>query len=261
MARWSRYVALGDSITEGFCDPIIGTGEPWLGWADRLAFILDGHARLQGRRLEFANLAVRGRRVHDVVAEQVPQALELGADLVSILIGGNDLLAPTADPDAVSAELEIGVIALRDAGVDVLLATCFDPQVAFFMRPFRGRAAVYNGNLWSIARRHGTATLDVWGMRELQRRSMWAADRIHLSPDGHRLLASRAAHALGVPYFEVRATAAALPADELGTLGWLQQHALPWVGRRLRRVSSGDGIPPKLPNPIPLGPEGHTGRR
>ncbi len=250
-------MALGDSITEGFCDPIVGSGEPWLGWADRLAAILDGHAKLQGGHLEFANLAVRGRRVRDVVAEQVPQAIELRADLVSILIGGNDLMSPTADPDSLAAELETGVIALRDAGMDVLLATCFDPRVAFFLKPFRGRAAVYNGNLWSIARRHGTATVDLWGLRELQQRSMWAEDRIHLSAAGHRLLASRAATSLGVPYFELAgAPAPRAPETGLGTLGWLQRHALPWLGRRLRRISSGDGIPPKLPRPIAI-----TGRR
>jgi lysophospholipase L1-like esterase len=260
MTRWSRYVALGDSITEGFCDPIIGGGEPWLGWADRLAAILEGHARLEGGNLEFANLAVRGRRVKDVVSQQVPRAIELRADLVSILIGGNDLMAPTADPDALSAELETGVIALREAGIDVLLATCFDPQVAFFMKPFRGRAAVYNGNLWSIARRHGTATVDLWGLRELQQRWMWAPDRIHLSPDGHRLLASRAAQSLGVPYFELAGAPAPKPPEVLGTLDWLQQHALPWVGRRIRGISSGDGVPPKLPSPIPLGPSGSVGR-
>lgn len=256
MTRWTRYVALGDSITEGFCDPIVGTGEPWLGWADRLAAILDGHGRLEGRELEFANLAVRGRRVHDVINDQVPRAIELKADLVSILIGGNDLMSPSADPDLIAAELETGVIALRGAGIDVLLATCFDPAVAFFLKPFRGRAAVYNGNLWSIARRHGTATVDLWGLRELQQRSMWAEDRIHLSAAGHRLLASRAAHSLGVPYFELAGASAPKPPGELGTIGWLQRHALPWIGRRIRRVSSGDGVAPKLPRPISVGPDG-----
>jgi hypothetical protein len=89
---------------------------------------------------------------------------------------------------------------------------------------------------------------------------MWAPDRVHLSSEGHRLLAGRAAHSLGVPYFEVHGMAAE-PPEQLGTLGWLQRHALPWLGRRIRRVSSGDGIAPKLPSPIPLGPEGPDGRR
>lgn len=256
--RWSRYVALGDSITEGWCDPVVGNSEPWLGWADRLAMILDGSARLREEPFAFANLAVRGRRIRHVVRDQVPHAIDLGADLVSILVGGNDLMAPAADPDALAAELEEGVAALRSRGCDVLLATCFDPRFAFFLKPFRGRAAVYNANLWSIARRHGTYTLDLWGVRELQARAMWAEDRVHLAPDGHRLLAVRAAHALGVPYAEVapRMTSP-LPvpprAAPLTAWGWLGRHALPWVGRRLRGVSSGDGMSPKLPHLITVG--------
>jgi lysophospholipase L1-like esterase len=200
---WQRYVALGDSITAGVSDPAIGRHEPQPGWADRLATILDGDARLRGVPFEYSNLAIRGRRVRHVVEEQVPQAIDLGADLVSILIGGTDLMAARADPDALAAELESGVAALRLVGVDVLLTTCFDPQFTFFRKPLRGRAAVYNANLWSIARTYGTFTMDLWGMRELQSRSMWAEDRIHLAATGHSLLARRAAHALGVGYVEV----------------------------------------------------------
>jgi lysophospholipase L1-like esterase len=256
VGSWKRYVALGDSITEGLCDPIVGRGEPWLGWADRLAAILSRHAELRGSTLEFANLAVRGRRVRDVVAEQVPRAIELRADLVSILIGGNDLMSAKADPDALAAEIESAVARLRKSGTDVLLATSFDPRFAFFLKPLRGRAAVYNANLWSIARRYGTITLDLWGMRELQHRTMWAEDRVHLSPAGHRLIATRAAHALHVPYFEIADVSIPIVIDaarpSLGTFGWLQRHALPWVGRRIRRVSTGDGVDPKLPRPFPI---------
>jgi lysophospholipase L1-like esterase len=254
LAHWNRYIALGDSITEGFCDPVVGRGEPWFGWADRLATILDGNARLRGTRFEYANLGVRGRRVHDVVSEQIPRAIELRADLTSILVGGNDLLSPRADPDALASEIESGAAALRGSGCDVLLATCFDPRFAFFLKPLRGRAAVFNANLWSIARTHGTFTLDLWGARELQTKAMWAEDRVHLTPAGHRLLARKAAHSLGVPYYEVRrpedALAPAAAGPDLTVLGWMRRHALPWVGRRLRRVSSGEGIPPKLPHLI-----------
>ncbi len=202
-ARWHRYVALGDSITEGFCDPIAGDSEPWLGWADRLAYILEGNARLAGEGLEFANLGVRGRRVLDVVGDQVPAAIALKPDLVSIMIGGSDLVEPRADPDDLADQIETGVAALRAAGIDVLLANCFDPSFALFFQPLRERAAAFNANLWSIARTHQTFTLDVWGMREFQNRAMWAEDRVHLTTAGHRLLSSRAAHVLGIAYFEV----------------------------------------------------------
>lgn len=216
--QWNRYVALGDSITEGFRDPIAGVGEPWLGWADRLAMILDGNARLRNEEFTFANLALRGQRIRNVASEQVHRAIELRADLVSILVGTDDLMAAHADPDALAAEVETGVRAIRATGADVLLATSFDPHSARFLKPLRGRAAVYNANLWSIARSHGTFTLDLWSARELHSPTMWAEDGVHLTPAGHRLLACRAAHSLGVPYYELTAPASDGPAARLAGL-------------------------------------------
>lgn len=257
-SSFSRYIALGDSITEGLCDAAPGRQGSWLGWADRLAGILDGDARLAGHTLEFANLAVRGRRIADVVADQVPHAVRLRPDLVSVLIGGNDLMSPKADPDALATELEAGVRALRAAGSDVLLANLFDPQFAFFLKPFRGRAAVFNANIWSIARDHQATVLDVWGVREFQEAGMWASDRVHLSARGHRTLASLAAHTLGIPYAETAPleeaasapTAAADPApDDIPFRTWLRVYAIPWAGRRLRHISAGDGMAPKHPVP------------
>jgi len=255
-------VALGDSITEGLCDPAPARPGTWLGWADRLAGILDGDARLSGHTVEFANLAVRGRRIADVVGEQVPGALALKPDLVSVLVGANDLMSPAADPDALAERLADGVRMLRAHGTTVLLANLFDPQFAFFLKPFRGRAAVFNANIWSIARDHHAVVLDVWGVREFRDPAMWGADRVHLSSRGHRLLATQAAHALGVPYAETAVVEASdaheppLPSaetpDDLPFRTWLRVHAIPWAARRLRGISSGDGLSPKLPQAQPV---------
>ncbi|MFP3465118.1 SGNH/GDSL hydrolase family protein [Leifsonia sp. SIMBA_070] len=254
---YTRYVALGDSLTEGLCDSAPGQPDAFLGWADRLAGILDGDARLAGESVEFANLAVRGRRIADVVDAQIPHALQLRPDLVSVMIGGNDLMSPAADPDALASRLETGVRELRRSGATVLLANIFDPQFAFFLKPFRGRAAVFNANIWSIARDQRAVVLDVWGVREFRDPAMWASDRVHLSTRGHRLLAAQAAHALGVPYAEVSGPEAAAagpaepptPPDEVPLRTWLRVYAIPWVARRLRHVSTGDGRGPKLPVP------------
>lgn len=254
-ARWHRYVALGDSITEGLHDPaspgsLAGDREPWIGWADRLAAILDREASITGNGIEFANLAVRGRRVRDVVDEQIPAAIDLGGDLVSILIGGNDLMTPAGDPDKLAAELERGVARLRAAKIDVLLATSFDPQFAFFLKPLRGKAAVFNANLWSIVRAHDTYSLDLWGIHEFRDRSMWSEDRVHLTSTGHRVLARHAAHSLGVSYWELPTTQTnqeSPPATR--TSAWLRRYALPWAVRRMRGITFGDRPPPKLPAP------------
>jgi lysophospholipase L1-like esterase len=264
--RWTRFVALGDSITEGWCDPVMtdlagNPTEPWFGWADRLALLIDEHQNTRRaakgkarKRLEFANLAVRGRRIRHVVDDQIPAALEMGADLVSIMVGGNDLMSLKVDPDALAAQLETGVAKLRAAGTDVLLATGFDPGMTpfRFLRLFRGRAAVFSANLSSIAHRHGCVPLDLWGIGDLRDPAFWSLDRLHPSTRGHLVISRAAAMALGIPGSpdpdEVPQAGAGLP-----TPVWLREHVIPWIGRRLRGVSSGDGRGPKIPEPRPVG--------
>ncbi|GMA29697.1 SGNH/GDSL hydrolase family protein [Arenivirga flava] len=203
-APWQRYIALGDPLADGSDGVAPGrTSAP--GWAAHLAAILDRDARLGDPErcgVAFSDRTDRDHALTEVVREQVPRALAARADLVSIVTGGRELLATGADPDAVAARLEAGVSALRAAGTDVLLATSFDPRSAPSLRVRRGRAAVFNAHLWSIARRHGTFVLDVWGMRDLQSPRHWVQGRVRLDAVGHRLLANRAAHCLGVAYAE-----------------------------------------------------------
>ena len=90
------FVAIGDSFTEGLNDPDPGGG--FRGWADRVAAALA--AQRPGFR--YANLAVRGKRLGQVVAEQVPRAAELAPDLVSLAAGGNDILRG-ADVDVLAS--------------------------------------------------------------------------------------------------------------------------------------------------------------
>jgi lysophospholipase L1-like esterase len=118
------------------------------------------------------------------------------------MVGGHDLLHSAADPDLLASRLEEGVRALRQDGATVLLANVFDPQSASFLTSVRGRAAVFNANIWTIAREHEAVVLDVWGIRGLQDARMRAPDGVHLGARGHQLLAVTAAHALGVRYAE-----------------------------------------------------------
>lgn len=250
---WTRYTALGDSITEGWRDPVIGMGEPWFGWADRLALALDADKQAAGgARLEFANLAVRGRRVRHVVEEQIPHAISLRADLVSVLIGSNDLPAFRSDPDELAARLDEGVAALRNSGATVLLATVFDPGRALPLRAVRSRAALFNAHLATVAERNDAILLDLWGLPELRDRSGWADDRVHPSTRGHLAIARAAARRLGATAVPEQPTAELPQVAHLSNRVWARRHLLPWLGRRVRRVSTGDGRGPKLPSPRPV---------
>jgi lysophospholipase L1-like esterase len=233
--QWTRFAALGDSITEGWCDPVIGDGEPWFGWADRLALEIDRHQRSAGgHRLEFANLAVRGRRVRHVVDDQIPAAIEMRADLVSVLIGGN----------------ETGVAQLARSRATVLLATAYDPGFSPYLRVLRGRAAVFTAHVHAIAAKHGCLVLDLWTIPGLADPTMWSEDRLHPSTRGHLALLRAAASALGLP--APTASDDGATQRRLPTSVWLRRHLLPWIARRVRQVSSGDGLGPKLPVPAPV---------
>ena len=267
--RWRRYVAVGDSFTEGLWDPYpaprgsaeAGTADTQRGWADRLADTLSARRVAAGLPpLEYANLAIRGRLLGAIVDQQVPTALAAQPDLVSLVGGGNDILRPQADVDGLSARLEDAVASIRATGADVLVGVGFKSGGALSFT--RGRTGAYNSNVWSIARRHGAYVLDLWGMRAIHDWRMWSDDRIHLTPEGHRRVADAALVGLGLEpddatYEEPLEAVppAAFVERARADAQWARTHVVPWVQRRIRRTSSGDGRAPKWPTPGTWPPE------
>lgn len=247
---WSSYVAIGDSVTEGLMD--LRPDGSYGGWADRCAAILSTRRGAAGFR--YANLAIRGRLVHPILQEQIPRALELRPDLVSLWGGGNDLLRPHSDPDKLAAEIEDAVKAIRATGADVLLGVGVDAGGAPLIEMTRTKSAIFTANLWSVARRTGAHVLDIWGIRSIKDPRMWAEDRIHFSPEGHRRVAECALVGLGLepsdpdweeplPPLEAPHRIDRLKEDSQ----WAREHMLPWVARRLRRTSSGADRSAKRP--------------
>jgi len=256
---FTRYVAVGDSFTEGMDDAEPARSNAYVGWADRLAAHL---ARIAGENkttFGYANLAVRGRLLVDIAGPQVTNALALAPDLVSIVGGGNDILRPKADIDALSTLLEASVVRLRASGASVLLATPVDPCEAPLVRASRGRAAIFAAHIWSIARRHDAYVIDLWGMAALRDWRLWAPDRIHLTSEGHRRVALNAFTVLG---FTAPDAGWATPLPDTAPVSrtdrarenaqWTRKYLVPWINRRLRGRSSGDAISAKRPTVTPL---------
>lgn len=245
--RWQRYVALGDSLTEGLCDP--GPDGALRGWADRLALLLAARGGLH-----YANLAVRSRRVADVCGPQLRRALELRPDLVSILVGANDLVKRRVDIPALAASLEDGVRRLRESGATVVLVTPFLPgQRAAGI--YATRFSAFATALAGVAARTGAVLIDTDLHPELPERPNWGEDLVHLSSAGHRFLAYRVGEVLGVPHAEALGVldAALHEESEIGTGLWWSRHALPWVWRRLRGRAAGDGRSAKHDDYVYLG--------
>ncbi len=263
--RWTRYVAVGDSLSEGLCDTSRMAAGEYRGWADRLAMLL-ALASPEGDRVSYANVAVRSRKVADAVETQLPEAAALGADLVSVLIGANDLVGPRPDVHALADRLAASVAAVRATGADVLLVTPFMPQRPA-SRLYEARFAAFADRIVGIGHDTGSIVLDVAAMPALTVKGMWAEDRVHLNSAGHRALAYEAARALGVPdaaalgaleqaAHELDADAAADDASardgHIGDAEWLVRHAAPWVARRLRGRTAGDGRDAKRPELQPV---------
>ena len=172
MARWERYRALGDSMSEmrrSVSAPAFDS--PLWTWTDRLALAVESVARLRGTSAQGCSFASTGATVEHVVREQIPRALDGGADLVTILVGTSELLDGSARPASLARRLEPGIRALRAAGVDVVLATCLNPPTAIVPRRRRVRTAEFTAEVWSIARHHGASVVDAWSLREIGRAS------------------------------------------------------------------------------------------
>ena len=243
---WRRYVAVGDSLTEGLCDSSRMSAGEYRGWADRLAMLL-ALASPREDAVAYANVAVRSRKVADAVDMQLPLAIAQRADLVSVLIGANDLVGFRADADGLAARLGDAVAAVRATGADVLLVTPFMPDRPA-SRLYDARFSAFAERLAAIADEQGAMLLDVRTRAELVDRTMWAEDRVHLNSAGHRTLAYAAARVLGVPdATELGALERAVHDDDgagdrhVGDAEWLARHATPWLLRRLRGRAAGDG--------------------
>ena len=250
---WRRFVAIGDSFTEGVGDDDPTAPNGVRGWADRVAEQL----ALGTGDFAYANLAVRGKLLDQIVAEQLDHALELQPDLVTISAGGNDLIRPGADADAVAARFERVLRRLAATGATVVVFTGVDTKFSGSFKHVRVSVAIYNCHLRAIADRYGCVVADQWGCKSIQDGRMWADDRLHLNSLGHHEVARLVLDALG-------ATHGLAPLEpepvrprrwreaRRDDLVWARQHAVPWLGRRLRGVSSGDAISPKYPTPVPL---------
>ncbi|MFF9197568.1 SGNH/GDSL hydrolase family protein [Streptomyces sp. NPDC014779] len=256
--RYRRYVALGDSQTEGVGDGDDATG--LRGWADRLAELAAG----ANPGLTYANLAVRGRLAGQVRAEQLGPALALAPDLATVVAGVNDLLRPRFDADEVAGHLAAMFEALGAGGARVATLTFPDlSRLIPVARPVAPRISALNARIREAARAHGVTVLETAAHPVVTDPRLWSRDRLHASPLGHARIAAAFADALGLPGSDdswraplpppaVRpATGARAVAAELA---WAATFLGPWFGRRLRGRSSGDGRTAKRPRLLPVTP-------
>ena len=252
--RYLRYVALGDSQTEG-----VGDGDDTVGlrgFADRLAEHLARH----NPGVTYANLGVRGRLARHVHAGQLAPALALRPDLATVVAGVNDLLRPRFDADEIGDHLEAMFAALTAQGAHVATLTFPDPaRITPLARPLSSRTTALNATIRRAARRHGVTVAETGHHPVVTDPRMWSPDRLHASPLGHQRIAAALAHALALPGsnndWTLPLPVAPSPTGWSTTaaeLRWATAFLGPWLGRRLRGRSTGDNRTAKRPRLLPV---------
>lgn len=242
------FVALGDSFTEGMSD-LLPDGT-YRGWADVLATRL---AARSDEGFRYANLAVRGKLIQQIVDEQVDRAASMEADLVTLVGGLNDTLRPKYDMARVCGLLEESVEKLApNCGQLVLMRS--PGRDGRVMERYRPRLEELCDFIDTLAARHGALVVDLFGAPSLSDPRLWADDRLHLTDEGHRRVAEAVWQRLGLES-ESDWTAPLPPAPpepwvrrRVTDLRFARQHLGPWLGRRLTGRSSGDGRSPKRPD-------------
>ncbi|MGW9302094.1 MULTISPECIES: SGNH/GDSL hydrolase family protein [Streptomyces] len=239
-ASYTSLVAVGDSFTEGMSD-LLPDGT-YRGWADVLA------SRLASRSpgFRYANLAVRGKLISQIVDEQVGAAAAMQADVVTLVGGLNDTLRPKCDMAMVRGRLEEAVERLAPSCKQLVLMRSPGRNGPVFDR-FRPRMEALFALIDDLAGRHGAVVVDLYSAPSLSDPRMWDADRLHLAAEGHRRVAEAVWQTLGLPpELDWQAPVpASLPphwanrrADDIR---FARRHLGPWIGRRLTGRSSGDG--------------------
>jgi lysophospholipase L1-like esterase len=252
---FKRFVAIGDSFAEGVGDVEPRCPNGVRGWADRVAEVM---AR-QDPDFRYANLAIRGRLLPAVLAEQLEPAVAMKPDLVAICAGANDLLRPSVDIDALIESYDEAIGRLQDIGATVFTFTAYDTGGKSVFGALRGRFAVYNELLREVVEKRNLVLVDFWRMRIFRERRMWEFDRMHMSSAGHVYMAIEVLRALGVEHDLVPVDFGPpqlVSPSERRREGrqWTVEYAIPWVGRRLRGVSTGDTIAPKYPELTAMAP-------
>ena len=192
--RFKRYVAIGDSSTEGLQDPDGAGG--YRGWANRLA---ERVAQAQGGLL-YANLGVRGKRSREIREEQLESALAMKPDLATVFAGSNDILERGFDAGKLRAELECMTGALVGGKAIVLTFTLPDltgvMPIGRFLAP---RVRAMNDAIRAAANSTGARLIDFAAYSVGSDPRLWSEDRFHANAEGHARVAAALAQALGLP--------------------------------------------------------------
>ena len=253
--KFNRLIVCGDSFSEGMTDEVVDGN--YRGWADRVADEMSTH--VDG--FSYANLAIRGKLVGQVVDQQVPEALKYvtGKEtLITFHAGANDALRPGYDAAATIAKYQGAVRRVAASGATLLLFTVLEDtgNTGKGSEVWKKRFSEYNKAIREVGTEVGAIISDANDLDFFKDNRFLAFDRLHLNEEGHWRVAQGVLEVIGYPFD----SAWRIPLPPAKPTPWIKQRitgvlwffsfALPWILRRIQGKSSGDGRTAKYPQPI-----------
>lgn len=246
----SSYVAIGDSLSEGLGDFSFLERRVHSGWTDRFATLLAMDAELDGREFKYANLAIRGANIRAIMGSQLERALLLKPDLVSVMAGQNDFFCKAEDLPELERVFREGIQKLLDAGCQVIVSNTINPIHLVVFRRLARLASTMTEMIERVAKQLNVPIHDVHRIESLSEIRYWAEDMVHFSGPGHIKVANKAADILQLRFRQSEFDDCEIWIPKRGLIGtsrWVVVHVIPFMVRRMRGVTSGDGLEPKLP--------------
>ena len=226
------------------------------GWADRIADVM----ALADSDFTYVNLSVRGKLLKQVIDDQLPVAIGFvtGPDtLLSFHAGANDALRPSYKPEVAQALYTQGVRRAAATGATLMLFTVLERtgNTGRGSDVWAARFGEFNKIVREVGAEVGAIIIDANGETFFSDNRFLAFDRLHLNAEGHNRVAQALLEKLDYPFDSAwriplpPAPASSWLSRRISSTIWFITFALPWIWRRLRGKSSGDGRSAKYPTP------------
>lgn len=178
---WKRFVAIGDSVTEGIGDEVEGIALK--SWVNHFVQLCEND-------IEYANFAKRGLVTKEIQSQQLEKALTFNPDLVSLIAGANDVLKGRWNHDAYKNDMEFMIDTLSKAGADIIIANLPDftvrlPFASEKKQVIKEQLLEANEVIHSLSREYKLHHVDFWNHHLVNDNTLWSKDLIHPNSKGY----------------------------------------------------------------------------
>jgi acyl-CoA thioesterase I len=190
-----RYLAIGDSLTQGVGAPDESTGA--------FPVLLAEQWRADGCEVELQNVGVSGYTAGQILAEQVPQIESFQPNIITFQAGGNDIAngIPIEEyRENVKAVLESATGSGARVYVLAMNEWFRSPVGVDYGEDLPAQSAAYDAVMIEEASAHGAEFVD---LRELYKQqadqNQWVEDGIHPTPEAYQAWADKLSEEVPAP--------------------------------------------------------------